>query len=71
MYIFTDPSVWELEVVRLLILHLNMRSNVFTEMDCVVCVCNGQNTKNIYSSNSFISAILVKYIIGYWGSVTP
>ena len=26
---------------------------------------------SIASSNSFISAILVKYIIGYWGSVTP
>jgi len=44
--------------------------DIFIEIDCVVCVCNGWITNDIYSSNNFISAS-VKYTIGYWGSVTP
>ena len=60
MSILTDPSVLELEVVRILILHLNTKSNVFAKTDCVaLCfVMDELYTKDIYSNNSFIRAIL-------------
>ena len=67
----------ELEVVRILILHVNMEMNVFVKTDCILLwrtefAMDAWITKDGYSGSSFISAVLIqiKYVIEY-GFIMP